>query len=113
LLGEISSASEAYDLNSKYRDYEKAGVLEYVVILLREQVVRWFLRQNDRFEPLVPDEQGIFRSQTFPGLWLDSAALFRDDGAALMATLQQGLQSPEHAAFVSQLAARRSQTNPQ
>jgi Uma2 family endonuclease len=109
LLGEISSSSQAYDLHSKYRDYERSGVLEYVVILLREQSVRWFARRDDRFEPLTPDSSGVFRSQVFPGLWLDSAALFRDDGATLMETLQLGLQSAEHAAFVKELQARGSQ----
>ena len=43
--------------------------------------------------------------RTFPGLWIDSAALFGNDHDRLMATLQQGLASPEHAAFVQRLAA--------
>lgn len=108
LLVETASSSEAHELHGKYRDYEKAGVLEYVVILLREQAVRWFVRRNDQFESLTPDSAGVFRSLVFPGLWLDSGALLRDDGAALMATLQQGLQSAEHTAFVSQLKERAS-----
>ncbi len=45
-VGEIASSSEAYDLHGKYRDYEKAGVLEYAVVLLREQAVRWFVLRN-------------------------------------------------------------------
>ena len=110
LVGEVSSSSEAYDLHGKLRDYEKAGVLEYVVILLRESAVRWFSLQNGRFGEMTADAEGIFRSRVFPGLWLDSAALFRDDGAALLATLQQGLQSPEHAEFVKLLQSRGGQS---
>jgi Uma2 family endonuclease len=102
-LGEIASSSEAYDLHGKYRDYQRAGVLEYVAVLLREPVVRWFVLHNRRYEPLAPDEAGVFRSVVFPGLWLDSVALLRNDAAAVLATLQQGLQSAEHAAFVQRL----------
>lgn len=108
LVGEISSSSEAYDLHGKYRDYERSGVLEYVVVLLREQAVRWFALREGQFEPLAADAAGIFRSLVFPGLWVDSHALFRDDGATLMATLQQGLQSQEHAAFARKLQDQRT-----
>ncbi len=54
----------------------------------------------------IPDPDGIYRSTTFPGLWLDPLALFADDGAALLATLDLGLATPQHAAFVADLAAR-------
>lgn len=103
LVGEVASSTEATDLHGKYRDYERAGTIEYLVILVQEQTVRWFVRQGDKFEPQASDESGVFRSRVFPGLWLDSAALFRDDAATLIATLQKGLQSPEHAAFVGRL----------
>jgi hypothetical protein len=102
-LGEIASSSEAFDLHEKYRDYERAGVLEYVVILVREQALRGFVLREGHFEALSPDDEGIYRSPVFPGLWINAVALVRDDAAAVLATLQQGLQSPEHAAFVSRL----------
>lgn len=107
LLAEISSSSEAYDLHGKFRDYERLGVLEYVVVLLRERRVRWFIRKDQRFEIQEPDEAGVFRSRAFPGLWVNSEALFQDDGVALMSTLQEGLRSPEHAAFVKELQSRQ------
>jgi hypothetical protein len=44
----------------------------------------------------------------FAGLWLDVPALMADDIANLLATLQQGLSSDEHAAFVAQLAAQQA-----
>jgi Uma2 family endonuclease len=112
-VGEIASSSESYDLHGKYRVYEQAGVLEYLVILMREQAVRWFKRRDGRFEPLEADAQGVYRSHVLPGLWLDSTALFRNDGASLMATLQQGLRSPEHAAFVKQLQERAAKQQDQ
>jgi hypothetical protein len=38
---------------------------------------------------------------------VDAVALLAEDLGCVLATLQRGLASPEHAAFVAQLAARR------
>ena len=65
--------------------------------------------RDGRFEPLLADPDGMFRSRVFPGLWLDPAALFRNDKPALIAALQRGLASPEHAAFVAELERRRAE----
>ena len=54
---------------------------------------------------LPPDEQGVVRSEVFPGLWLDVPALLRGDLPAVFATLQHGLGSPGHAGFVARLSA--------
>jgi len=56
----------------------------------------------------LPDADGILRSEVFPGLWLDPAAFLKRDGRRLLAVLRQGLASPEHAAFVAKLAAKKS-----
>jgi Uma2 family endonuclease len=103
LVAEIAFSSYSLDLHGKRRDYRRYGVLEYVVVTAKEQKPVWVDLKADRDVP-VPDD-GVVRSRTFPGLWIDSRALFRKDYAALMATLQQGLASPEHAAFVRKLAA--------
>ena len=42
-------------------------------------------------------------SEVFPGLWLDTAALLRGDIAAVLATVQHGLASPDHETFVARL----------
>lgn len=70
LVVEVAYSSDAYDLHSKRCDYERAGVLEYVVVVLREQRVVWFIRQGERFEELAPGEDGLFRSPTFSG-WME------------------------------------------
>jgi hypothetical protein len=41
----------------------------------------------------------------FPGLWLDPQALLELNAPRLREVLQRGLDTPEHAAFVRQLAA--------
>jgi Uma2 family endonuclease len=104
---EVASSSESIDLHRKRRDYERAGVLEYVVVVLRQHVVRWFVLQDGAYREVVADASGIFKSTVFPGLWLDAPALLRLDGQQVMATLQRGIETPEHVAFIQQLQARR------
>jgi len=68
----------------------------------------WFVLRGRRFVPLAPDKaDGLLKSQTFPGLWLDAPALIRRDLLAVLSALTRGVQSPEHAKFVKQLAKRR------
>lgn len=106
-IGEISDSTESIDLNSKKRDYEAAGVREYVVVAVRTRQVFWFVRQRGRFRELPPGPDGILRSEVFPGLWLDPEALLKRNGKRLLAVLRKGLASPEHAAFVAKLAKRK------
>jgi Uma2 family endonuclease len=107
LIVEVASSSESIDLHAKRRDYEQAGVWEYVVVVLRQRVVRWFVLQAGTYREVEADASGMFKSTVFPGLWLDTSALLQRDVRQVMATLQHGLETPEHAAFVQQLQARR------
>src|SRR5262249_35155602 len=104
-LGEIASTTESLDLHGKKADYEKAGVKEYMVLALRQEKVFWWAARRGKFKQLLPGQDGIFRSEIFPGLWLDPQALLDLNSARLLAVLQLGLASPEHAAFVARLAA--------
>jgi hypothetical protein len=106
LIAEIAYATESIDLNAKKVDYERAGVLEYVVVALRMSRIFWFVRRRGKFKEMQPDADGVFRSETFPGLWLDAAALLRRDNKRVLAVLRQGLASAEHASFVAKLQAR-------
>ena len=109
LIVEISGSSASYDLHDKRRAYARNGVPEYLVIQTYEQRVDWFILREGTYESLNEDESGILRSEIFPGLWLQAAALWTSDLASLLATLREGLSSPEHAAFVDQLQARRQE----
>jgi hypothetical protein len=53
---------------------------------------------------------GIYRMKQFPGLWIHGEALLANNAAQLLAILEQGLATAEHAAFVAHLAA--TQTGP-
>ena len=93
----------------KKRVYARNGVKEYLVVQIYEQHIDWFTLREGVFEPLQLDQAGNLRSEVFPGLWLQPAALWEGDLAAMLATLQQGLGSPQHAAFVEAL---RDKTQP-
>ena len=108
LIVEVASSSVSYDLHSKFRLYEQAGVREYIVVVLQEELVRWFAKdEQGKLAEIAADDDGVFRSRVFPGLWLNANALIYDRGADLLATLQAGLATPEHAAFVEALRAKR------
>lgn len=106
LVAEIASSSESYDLHLKYQAYEAAGVREYVVVRLRQREVDWFALTHGRFERRAPGEDGLYRSDVFPGLWLSPQALVEERSADVLAVLQQGLATAEHADFVAELAKR-------
>jgi Uma2 family endonuclease len=108
LIGEVSWSTESIDLHAKMRDYEKAGVREYMVLALRKQQVFWFVRQRGKFREVPLPGDGIFCAQAFPGLWLDAEALLRNDLQGVLAALRKGLATPEHAAFVAKLARHKS-----
>lgn len=103
LIVEVASSSASIDLHAKRRDYEQAGVLEYVVVVLRQPVVRWWMWQAGTYQEMTADTDSIFRSRVLPGLWLPAQALLQLDGATVMEVLRQGVVTPEHAAFVARL----------
>jgi hypothetical protein len=103
LVAEVAASSRAIDLGAKLADYERAGVLEYVVVALDPKDVFWHARRDDRLVRVPPDADGLYRSGVFPGLWLDPVALLADDGPALVAALERGLATEEHAAFVARM----------
>jgi hypothetical protein len=63
--------------------------------------------QSEEFVLIEPDESGVIRSSTFPELWLAVTALLEGRMSDVLNTLQTGLTSPEHQAFVQKLAERR------
>ena len=107
LIVEVAASSASYDLHEKLRVYRRNGVQEYVVQLALERETIWYRLNEGRYDVVQPDSDGIIRSQTFPGLWFHPERFWADDPAGLLAALQLGLASPEHAAFVAALAAER------
>lgn len=100
LIAEVAASSASYDLHDKLHAYRRNGVREYLVWRVLDRAIDWFALRHERYEPISADR---LRSEVFPGLWLDAAALLRGDLAQVLALLQQGLASPEHAEFVRRL----------
>ena len=100
---EVASSTAAYDLHRKLWAYEAAGVREYVVVLTREQTLSWYVLRQGKYSEMPPAEDGVFRSEAFPGLWLEPRRLLSGDIAGVKAVLAQGVASAEHAEFVARL----------
>ena len=107
LVVEVSVSSRAIDLGPKLLDYDRAGAIEAIVFALEPAEIYWHMRQEGRLVRVAPDADadGLYRSRAFPGLWLDPVAWHADDAPALVAGLDRGLTTPEHAAFVARLTA--------
>ncbi|MFM9964107.1 MAG: Uma2 family endonuclease [Planctomycetaceae bacterium] len=107
LIGEVSSSTVSFDLHAKLNVYRRNGVCEYVVWRTQDEEIDWFVLREGQFERLAPDADGILRSEQFPGLWLDAAAMTSGHLKRVIQVLQQGVASAEHAEFVSQLAKEK------
>jgi Uma2 family endonuclease len=103
LVAEVASSSVSYDLHAKLHVYRRNGVREYLVWRVLEREIDWFVLRAGQYERMPVDAQGLLRSEIFPGLWLDPAALVRGDLATVLAVVQQGIAIPEHALFVTRL----------
>jgi Uma2 family endonuclease len=108
LIVEVSSSTESIDLHRKKQDYQEAGVREYVVLALRTQQVFWFIRQRGKYKETPLPTDGIFRSRTFPGLWLDAESMLRCHRQGVLAALKRGLATAEQAALMAKLEKQAS-----
>ena len=104
LVAEVAASSASYDLHEKLEAYRRNGVNEYLVWQTYENKLNWFMLRGSRYHEVAARSDGILCSETFPGLWLDAAALLRLDLPRVKDVLEQGLGSPEHAAFAAKLA---------
>jgi Uma2 family endonuclease len=87
LVGEVSLSRVSVDLHSKLQVYRRNGVQEYVVWRVRDRQWDWFVLRSGQFDRLAPSAKGIYKSEVFPGLWLDAPALLRGDARAVLTTL--------------------------
>jgi Uma2 family endonuclease len=107
--GEVAASSASYDLHDKLDVYRGHGVREYLVWRVLDRAIDWFILRGDRYERLPLSEDGLYRSEAFPGLWLDPQALIAEDLPKLQADIQRGLATPEHQQFVERLARAAAQ----
>ncbi len=103
LVAEVAASSASYDLHDKLNAYRRNGVREYVVWRVWDRAIDWFVLRNGEYQKLQPTAAGWYRSEVFPGLWLDPAALIAGNLRQVLQVLQEGLASSEHADFVRRL----------
>jgi hypothetical protein len=106
-VGEITASTASYDLHLKKNVYGRFGVREYLAWRVFDQEIDWFVLRRGHYERLA-SVRGVYKSTIFPGLWLHIRAMLEGDLAKVLAVLNRGLATPEHAAFVEQLHKRRS-----
>nr|WP_293139301.1 Uma2 family endonuclease [Okeania sp. SIO3I5] len=103
LIVEVAASSATYDLHDKLKVYQRNGVKEYLVWKVYEQELSWFRLSKGEYISVALDENGVIKSQVFPGLWLAVKSLIEGNLAEVLNVLQQGLSSSEHQKFLSQL----------
>jgi hypothetical protein len=104
LVAEVSKTSRYVDLGPKLDDYERGGVLEYIVRAIDPDEVHWFAQDRGALVQRSVGDDGLYRSAVFPGLWLDPIALMTGDRRRLREAVDLGCATAEHAAFVEKLA---------
>jgi len=105
LAVEICLTSTEVDFGPKRKLYQRAGAREYITIETFRKRIVWRALVDGVYMQQEAPRDGILRSEVFPGLWLDVAAFWADNGAKMLAALNAGLASDEHQKFVAHLAA--------
>jgi hypothetical protein len=78
---------------------------EYITIEIFGKRIVWRKLENAVYVSQQVPRDSVLRSQVFPGLWLDVAAFWDDDGAKMLAALNAGLSSEDHQRFVERLGS--------
>lgn len=73
----VSPESRARDRAEKFREYERAGVLEYWLIDPKQRSAESYrLSGSGMYERISPGDPPRLRSEVIPGLWIDPAWLW-------------------------------------
>ena len=68
----VSSDSQERDEDDKYKEYEAFGIREYWIIApLAERIDVYHLSEQRKYEPLLPDASGVYRSAVIPGFFVN------------------------------------------
>jgi Uma2 family endonuclease len=102
-IAEVAATSASIDMNAKLQVYRRNEVREYLVWRTLDEQLDWFVLRESEYQKLLPGADGLIRSETFPGLWLDPTALLRGDLATVLKRLQEGPSTPDHSAFLAKL----------
>jgi Uma2 family endonuclease len=112
LVAEVAASSVSYDLHDKLNAYRRNGVREYVVWRVFDRAIDWFVLHEGHYDRLTLTSAGFYESEVLPGLRLDPVALMNGDLVTVSKVLQQGIATPEHAAFVAELRQAAASSQP-
>lgn len=101
LIVEIAASTVSIDLHDKKEVYRRHEVQEYLVWRVYDNEFDWFRLREGEYLKLQPNEDGIIKSEIYPGLWLEVDALLKGNLAKVLEVLQQGIASEEHQNFVN------------
>lgn len=76
----LSRSTQHDDRTVKKAGYEQAGVAEYWLIHPERPLAEFYRLTGVSYSLVLPDEEGIFRSQAVPGFWLKPAWFWPDAG---------------------------------
>jgi Uma2 family endonuclease len=85
----VSPDSVARDRGEKFAEYERGGVREYWLIDPLRQSAEFFRLEDGIYKPATLDQDGNYRSEVLPGLWLRPDWLWQDPLPTLMSVLKQ------------------------
>jgi Uma2 family endonuclease len=71
----ILQESTGRDRGEKFYEYQEGGVREYWIVDPRpgKERIDWYVLQHDgRYQAVLPDNSGRFRSAVLPGFWLQA-----------------------------------------
>jgi Uma2 family endonuclease len=108
LVAEVSTSSVSYDRGPKLRTFRRHGVKEYLIWRVDDGVFEWNVLRGGDYQLLEPNDEGVLCSESFPGLWLDADALIKGNLEKVLSTLQRGIDTDAHRAFVEQLRQRKT-----
>ena len=103
LIAEVAASSAAYDLHQKLHSYRRNGIAEYLVFSVFERRTYWHCWRAGDYVLVEPEADGVLRSRALPGLWLAADRFWAGELAAVLAVLQQGIASSEHAQFLTEI----------
>jgi Uma2 family endonuclease len=103
---EVAYSFSDRDIEPRCEVYERYGIQECLIWGLEERSFRWLSLHDGRYVELPMDQNGIIRSEVFPGLWLDAQAMLSGDGKRIIASTEPGRSSPEYLAMIERLSQK-------
>ncbi|MCC6590562.1 MAG: Uma2 family endonuclease [Bryobacterales bacterium] len=91
LVVEVCVTSTEYDFGPKLALYQRAGVSEYITLEQLHSRITWRVLRDGSYQPLKPADDGIYRSEVFPGLWLDASAIWHGDYRRIREVVDSGV----------------------